>query len=76
MALTPEEQAQRRAAMRDIMTRTNFMSGLGLVIEEWSETGVRMRLPFDEKLTNDGAVYHGGSVASLVDSAGAGAVWA
>ena len=76
MALSSEEQTKRRAAMRDIMTRTNFMGGLGLVIEDWSEQGVRMRLPFDERLTNDGAVYHGGAVASLMDSTGAGAVWA
>lgn len=62
--------------MRDLMLRTNFMKGLGLVIEEWSENGVRMRLPFDERLTNDGSVYHGGAVASLMDSTGAGAVWA
>ncbi|MGH9026769.1 MAG: PaaI family thioesterase [Acidimicrobiia bacterium] len=76
MPLSPEEQTERRAAMRDLMLRTNFMKGLGLVIEEWSENGVRMRLPFDERLTNDGSVYHGGAVASLMDSTGAGAVWA
>jgi uncharacterized protein (TIGR00369 family) len=76
MPLTPEEQAQRRASMREIFLRTNYMKGLGLVIEEWSEDGVRMRLPFDERLTNDGDVYHGGAVASLMDSTGAGAVWA
>lgn len=76
MPLTPEEQAERRTSMRDVFLRTNYMKGLGLVIEEWSEDGVRMRLPFDERLTNDGAVYHGGAVASLMDSTGAGAVWA
>lgn len=76
MPLTPEEQAERRASMRDIFLRTNYMKGLGLVVEEWSEDGVRIRLPFDERLTNDGAVYHGGAVASLMDSTGAGAVWA
>jgi uncharacterized protein (TIGR00369 family) len=76
VTLSPTEQAERRAAMRDLMVRTNFMGSLGLVVEEWSEHGVRMRLPFDERLTNDGAVYHGGAVASLMDSTGAGAVWA
>jgi uncharacterized protein (TIGR00369 family) len=76
MPLTPEEQAERRASMRDLFLRTNYMKGLGLVVEKWSEDGVRIRLPFDERLTNDGAVYHGGAVASLMDSTGAGAVWA
>jgi uncharacterized protein (TIGR00369 family) len=76
VTLSPAEQTERRAAMRDLMVRTNYMGSLGLVVEEWSEDGVRMRLPFDERLTNDGAVYHGGAVASLMDSTGAGAVWA
>jgi uncharacterized protein (TIGR00369 family) len=76
VTLTPEEQASRRAAMQELMTSTRYMSSLGLVVEEWSEEGVRMRLPFNERLTNDGAVHHGGAVASLMDSVGAGAVWA
>ena len=76
MTLTPEEQASRRAAMQEIMTGTRYMGSLGLVVETWSEDGVRMRLPFNERLTNDGAVHHGGVLASLMDSVGAGAVWA
>ncbi len=39
-------------------------------------SGVRLRLPFAERLTNDGVVYHGGVVASLVDTAGASSVFA
>jgi uncharacterized protein (TIGR00369 family) len=37
---------------------------------------VRLRLPFAERLTNDGTVFHGGAVSALVDTAGASAVWA
>lgn len=62
--------------MREILTRTPYIARLGIVVEEWDESGVRLRLPFDERLTNDGAVYHGGVVASLVDTSGAAAVFA
>ncbi len=52
------------------------MERLGLLVERWEPEGVRLRVPFDPSLTNDGVGYHGGAVASLVDSAGAAAVWA
>lgn len=76
MSLSPEEQDRRRAVMRDLMVRTPYIGGLGVVIEEWSPDGVLCRLPFGEHLTNDGQVHHGGAVASLIDTAGAAAVWA
>lgn len=76
MSLTDEEQQRYRAAFRDQMTRTPYIGGLRILIEEWSPEGVRLRLPFDEHLTNDGHAYHGGVVASLVDTSGAAAVWA
>jgi uncharacterized protein (TIGR00369 family) len=76
MALSEEEQQRRRVAMRDIMTSTPYIDGLGIVVERWDDDGVRLRLPFDARLTNDGDVYHGGAVASLVDTAGASAVFA
>jgi uncharacterized protein (TIGR00369 family) len=34
-----------------------------------------LRLPFREDLTNDGVYYHGGVIASVVDTAGAAAAW-
>jgi len=74
--LTDEEQQARRAAMRDIMTATPYIRSLGIVVEEWSPDGVRVRLPFREELSNDGVVYHGGAIASLIDTTGAAAVWA
>lgn len=62
--------------MRSLMPSTPYMGRLGLVVERWEPEAVRLRIPFDPELTNDGSVYHGGAVASLVDSAGAAAVWA
>jgi uncharacterized protein (TIGR00369 family) len=76
VSLDEEEQARLRAALRDQMPRTPYIGGLGIVVEEWSPDGARLRLPFAEHLTNDGHAYHGGVVASLVDSAGAASVWA
>jgi uncharacterized protein (TIGR00369 family) len=76
MSLTEQEQERWRATLRDQMTRTPYIGGLGIVIEEWSPIRARLRLPFAEHLTNDGKAYHGGVVASLVDTAGAAAVWA
>lgn len=62
--------------MRDVMLSTKFIEHLGISAERWDEDGVRLRLPFAEHLTNDGKVLHGGAVSSLVDTAGAAAVWA
>ena len=76
MTLTPEEQEQRREFMRGAMTKTPYIASLGVEVERWGDDGVTIRLPFDPELTNDGAVYHGGAVASLMDTAGAAAVWA
>ena len=76
VALTPEQQHERREMLRRLMSDTPYMARLGLQIERWDEEGVRLQLPFDPALTNDGKVYHGGAVASLMDSAGAAAVWA
>lgn len=76
MPLTADEQQQRRDAVRRMMFTTPYIRALRIEAEEWSETGVRLRLVFDERNTNDGRVYHGGVVASLLDTAGAAAVWA
>jgi uncharacterized protein (TIGR00369 family) len=34
-----------------------------------------IRLPFREDLTNDGTYFHGGVIASVIDTAGAAAAW-
>jgi uncharacterized protein (TIGR00369 family) len=74
--MSDEEQQRWRTALRDQMTRTPYIGGLHIQIEEWSPSGARLRLPFDPQLTNDGRAMHGGAIASLVDTAGAAAVWA
>jgi uncharacterized protein (TIGR00369 family) len=76
VSLTAEEQDRWRTALRDQMTQTPYIGGLRIVVEEWSSAGARLRLPFAAELTNDGQAFHGGVIASLVDTAGAAAVWA
>jgi uncharacterized protein (TIGR00369 family) len=76
MALSEQEQHDWRERFRSIMVGTNFIKGLGVVVDEWSPDGVVLRVPFADGLTNDGREYHGGVIASLVDTTGAAAVWA
>lgn len=75
MALTDEEQDQRRRAVRDLFPTTPFIKLLGMIVERFEPDDVMMRLPFNPELTNDGSVYHGGVVASALDTAGALAAW-
>jgi len=74
--LTDEEQQRHRQGVRKLMFETPYIKNMGMVPEEWTEAGVRIRLSFDPKLSNDGRVFHGGAIASLMDTAGAAAVWA
>jgi len=76
VALTPEEQTKRREFMRGVMVKSPYIASLGVVVERWDPDSITLRMPFDPELTNDGAVHHGGAVASLMDTAGAAAVWA
>ena len=76
MALSEEEQREWRDRFRQIMVGTRFIKGLGVVVDTWSDDEVVLRVPFAEHLTNDGREYHGGVIASLIDTAGAAAVWA
>ena len=71
-----DDDERLRAAFREQMTRTPYIGTLRIEIEEWSPAGARLRLRFDPQLTNDGQAFHGGVIASLVDTAGAAAVWA
>ena len=73
--LSEEEQRRRREAVRDLMPGTPFLSGLGVVFDRYQPDDVTLRLPFRADLTNDGTYYHGGVVASVVDTAGAAAAW-
>lgn len=66
---------ERRETVRKLMVQTPYIGGLGIEIVDWSENWAKLRMPFHERLTNDGRIYHGGVVASLVDTAGAAAAW-
>ena len=73
--LSDEEQQRRRLAIRDLMPTTPFIAGLGLVFDRYDPDEVVMRVPFREDLTNDGTFFHGGVIASAIDTAGAAAAW-
>jgi uncharacterized protein (TIGR00369 family) len=73
--LSDEEQRRRRAAVADLMPKTPFLAGLGIVIERYEPDEAAIRLPFRDDLTNDGTYYHGGVIASVMDTAGAAAAW-
>ncbi|GBE66139.1 hypothetical protein MFM001_26010 [Mycobacterium sp. MFM001] len=73
--LTDEQQHKRRLAVRDLMPTTPFLAGLGIVFDRYEPDDVTVRLPFRENLTNDGVYFHGGVIASVMDTAGAAAAW-
>ena len=73
--LSESEQQARRDAVRDLMPTTPFIGWLGLRFERYDPDDVASRLPFREDLTNDGIHYHGGVIASALDTTGAGAAW-
>lgn len=70
-----DEQLRKRQAIADLMPGTPFIKWIGLTFERYEPDDVTMRLPFREDLTNDGTVYHGGVIASALDTTGAGAAW-
>lgn len=74
-SLSAEEQRTRRLAIRDLMPKTPYLAGLGIVIDRYEPDEATVRLPFREDLTNDGARYHGGVIAAVLDTAGAAAAW-
>ena len=74
-ALSDEEQQRRRHAIRDLMPTTPFIASLGVRFDRYEPDDVVLRVPFREELTNDGAAFHGGVIASAVDTAGAAVAW-
>ena len=73
--LSDDEQVRRRQAIRELMPTTPFLSALGVVFDRYEPDDVVLRLPFRADLTNDGTYYHGGVIASVIDTAGAAAAW-
>ena len=75
MTDTEDPNVRKRRAIAEIMPKTPFIGWLGLVFDRYEPDDVVLRLPFRDDLTNDGVVYHGGVVASVIDTAGAAAAW-
>jgi uncharacterized protein (TIGR00369 family) len=75
MGLTEEQQHKHRQAVRELMLTTPFLAGLGIEFDRYEPDDVTIRLPFREDLTNDGTYFHGGVIASVMDTAGAAAAW-
>ena len=73
--LTDEDQERLRRAVPKGMLASPFIKGLGVVFDRYEPDDVVLRIPFDEALTNDGVAYHGGVIASALDTAGAVAAW-
>lgn len=57
------------------MPTTPFLASLGVRFDRYEPDEVTLRLPFREELTNDGTFFHGGVIASVIDTAGAAAAW-
>ena len=73
--LTEDEQIRPRQSIKDLMPTTPYIKMLGVVFDRYEPDDVVLRLPFRADLTNDGTYYHGGVIASVIDTAGAAAVW-
>jgi uncharacterized protein (TIGR00369 family) len=59
-----------------MFTKVPFTAALGIVLQEASPDGVVLRMPYSDLVDNASGTFHGGAVATLVDNAGAAAVWA
>jgi uncharacterized protein (TIGR00369 family) len=70
-----DRQLAQRLAVKEAMRKTPFIGWLGLIFEKYEPDEVIVRLPFRHELTNDGTFYHGGVIASVIDTAGAAAAW-
>ncbi len=73
--LTDAQQEAMRGAVPEAMLSTPYLAWLDLRFERYAPDDVTMRLPFRPELTNDGARYHGGVVAAVLDTTGAAAAW-
>ncbi|HUY64724.1 MAG TPA: PaaI family thioesterase [Acidimicrobiales bacterium] len=73
--LSPEQQLALRAAVPGTMLGTPYLASLNLQFDRYEPDEVVLRLPFRAELTNDGTYYHGGVIATVMDTAGAAAAW-
>ncbi len=73
--ISDETQRAMRGAIPATFMSTPFMSSIGLSFDTYEPDDVVVRVPFREDLTNDGIYYHGGVIATAIDTAGAAAAW-
>lgn len=73
--LTETQQHERRRMMPALFSQTPFLATLGLVVEGYQPDEVSTRLPFRHDLTNDGRTFHGGVLATVLDTTAALAAW-
>lgn len=73
--LTDGEQLERRRMIPSLLTATPFVALLGLVVERYEPDDVTVRLPFRHELSNDGRTYHGGVIATVLDTTAALTAW-
>ena len=71
--------ATEQAAWRDRFRRhwqdgVAFNRACGMTVRRWDPDGVEMHLPFRDDLGAHPGVFHGGVLATLIDTAGCGAV--
>ncbi len=69
------DDSKLRSAVVEHLPTTPFISLLGLQVERFEPDDVVVRLPFRADLTNDGTYYHGGVIASALDTCGSLAAW-
>jgi uncharacterized protein (TIGR00369 family) len=75
MPLTPEEMRARDAWFRGHWSdHVPFNNEIGLEIVDWEPGFVRARLKYQPRLSAHDGVFHGGVLATALDSVGGGAV--
>jgi uncharacterized protein (TIGR00369 family) len=75
--LSPEEQTRRSEWFRRHWeTGVAFNRTCGITVRRWGPDGVEMVMPYSDELSAHAGVFHGGALASLIDTAGGAAVMA
>lgn len=77
LCMTDEQVRTRHGkSLRYMFTKVPFVAALGLELVQWETEGVvTVRMPVSDLVDNGGGTPHGGAIATLLDTAGAAAVW-